>query len=326
MDPDVTSNWIILVSFSSDVEKALVIAAHAVMTVLFGAYQNHSYLECRPSHLPVNPQLRGLNEFGPLGQDGLVGYNSLRHGADQKETALIFERAVLAGRLSGGRVQQERMGRLKTGGPIHVNVLKSAGAVKRFFITPMIKSDSCYIDISIPLIHGLAYGLEISRSVNVLFDMQPGMDHLRPYAIRAKSHSLARQLGILITGIRIRGPHKGGEFKLWVQCNRREAVTKADKLAHTLLSLLPINHDSLNTANEGTELHAAPIVRACLEILRQLYEKVRRAEIRAAADIRVCFYTNSVESIASIITSALSPTVAMLMNSAIPVTAAREVL
>ncbi len=54
-NPDSKANWIILVSFSNDVDKTLVYIAHAIMTVLFGAYDNPHYHEYRPPLLSEYP-------------------------------------------------------------------------------------------------------------------------------------------------------------------------------------------------------------------------------------------------------------------------------
>jgi hypothetical protein len=79
-NPDMHSNWLVVVSFQQNVPKVLVNIAHAVITVLFQASESPHYIACRPDRLPSCPEFWGLNELSSLGQHGLAGYNIIRHG------------------------------------------------------------------------------------------------------------------------------------------------------------------------------------------------------------------------------------------------------
>jgi hypothetical protein len=229
-NPGIRSNWLIMVSFRKNVPKALVHIAHAVMSVMFEACESKSYIACRPDRLPDCPRSWGLNELSLLGQHGLAGYNSIRQGQTKEDAALVRERNVLVGQRRQGSKCQDHYNRLESGGAIHVNVLILDGVIKRFFVTPMTKRDGCHVDITVPRVIGLAYGLQISRSVDIQFDLQSGKDHTHPYAIKAPSASSTRKLGILISGRYACGPQIGDEFEYWIQCNRKEAINKAEIL------------------------------------------------------------------------------------------------
>jgi hypothetical protein len=148
---------------------------------------------------------------------------------------------------------------LESGGAIHVNVLVINGVIRRFFITPMTKNDGCHIDITIPRVAGLAYGLHVSRSVDIKFDLQPGKDHSHPYAVKASSASFTRKLGILISGRYSFGPHVGDEFEYWIQYNRREAISKAENLIRKIPAKFEVE-GSMRTkicydSQQATRLH-----------------------------------------------------------------------
>ena len=236
-NPSIRSNWLVMVSFQRDVARALVNIAHTVMTILFRACENSPYIACRPSELPDCPQSWGLNELGPLGLHGLASYNRIRRGQAKEEAILVHDRNVLAGQRCQDMKRQKHYDRLKTGGHIHVNVLEMDGVVKRFFITPMTKNDGCHIDITIPRVAGLSFGLQISRSVNVQFDLEPGKDHSHPYALQAQTARIERKLGILISGKYACGRQKGDEFNHWIQCNRHEAISKAESLTRKIYTI-----------------------------------------------------------------------------------------
>ena len=257
--PGIRSNWLVMVSFQRDVASALVNIAHAVMTIVFGAFENSSYIACRPSGLPDCPQSWGLNELGPLGLNGLASYNRIRNGQAKEEATLVHERNVLAGRRCQDTKRQQHYKRLKNGGHIHVNVLETNGIVKRFFITPMTKTDGCHIDITIPRVAGLSFGLQISRSVDIKFDLEPGMDHSHPYALQAQTASISRKLGILILGKYACGRQKGAEFCYWIQCNRSEAISKAERLTWKVYTISgmqePLETDTKRKSQQAMVIH-----------------------------------------------------------------------
>lgn len=204
------------------------------MVIIFRACESGPYIACRPAQLPKCNESWGLNEIGPLGQHGMASYNKIRHGKTHEEKALLHGRNVFAGRRCQELRRQNRLERPITRGPMHVNVFFKDGIIKRFFITPMTKNDGDHIDITIPRVVGLEYGLFSSRSVNVQFDLTPSYDHPHPYAIQASSGSFPRKLGVLISGSYADGSRMGESFEYWIQCNRSEAVVKAEKLARKI--------------------------------------------------------------------------------------------
>jgi hypothetical protein len=204
------------------------------MVIIFRACESGPYVACRPAQLPKCNESWGLNEIGPLGQHGMASYNKIRYGRMQEEIALLHERNVFAGRRRQELRRQNRSERPVPSGPMHVNVFLKDGIIKRFFITPMTKNDGHHIDITIPRVIGLEYGLFSSRTVNVQFRLTPSYDHPHPYAIQASSGSFPRRLGILISGSYAHGSQMGESFEYWIQCNRPEAVVKAEKLARRI--------------------------------------------------------------------------------------------
>ncbi|KAF2787134.1 hypothetical protein K505DRAFT_367622 [Melanomma pulvis-pyrius CBS 109.77] len=233
-NPGIHSNWLVIVSFQQNVPKALVHLAHAVVTVMFRASENPHYLACRLDRLPICHQFWGLNELSSLGHHGLADYNRIRHGQSIEEATLVHERNVTAGQRHAHSGRQDHYNRLIGGSPIRVNVLVINGVVQRFFITPLTKADGCHIDVTIPRGVGLTYGLQVSRTVTVQFDLQLGRDHSQPYAVKAPSCSFSRQLGILISGEYTYGPQMGKKFEHWIQSNRHEAISKPEKLVRKI--------------------------------------------------------------------------------------------
>lgn len=257
--PGIRCNWLILVSFRQKVSKALVNVTHAVMTILFRACESIPYIVCRPNHLFECPHAWGLNEIGLLGQHGLAGYNGVRHGKAKEDAILVHERNVVAGQRCQSSRRRDHNRRLENGGRMHVNVLVLDGIIKRFFITPMTKSDGGHIDITIPRVAGLAYGLQISRIVDVQFDLEPNKDHPHPYAVQASSLNLARKLGILVSGQYACGPQEGDKFNHWIQCNRPEAIIKALHLTRRIYAISdvqePLEVEKSDETQKGTTIY-----------------------------------------------------------------------
>lgn len=187
--PHHVSTWTILLSFAVDVEKPLVIIAHAVMTVLFQGYENGPYLRCRPPDMPLALPTWGLNHIGPLGQDGLTEYKKHYLLSDPNEAEFIRHATSASAKDSNQKrsllTQRKRIDRLINGGQIHVNVLKISGIVRRFFFTALTKSEGSHIDITVPIDIGIKHGLEEHRTLQVVFDVAPTTDHQIPYAIHA---------------------------------------------------------------------------------------------------------------------------------------------
>lgn len=229
------ANWAILVSFSSEVERQLVVFAHAIMIILFGSSIKSEYAACRPTELAPTPPQWGLNETCPLSFDGLSSYNKLDSRSDREEIGRTRERLRLNSFIAASTRKRQRLDRLKGGGPIHVNVLKTGSRIRRFFITPMTAADGAHLDITIPREIGLGYGLEQSRTVHMRLDMSVN-NHHTPYALKSERNSPARQLGILVTGSIAYGPRKGAEFTHWLQTSRKEGPAQAENLIKCLNS------------------------------------------------------------------------------------------
>jgi hypothetical protein len=81
---------------------------------------------------------------------------------------------------------------------------------------------------------GLTFGLQLSRTVTVQFNLQLGKDHWQPHAVKAPSSSFSRKLGILISGKYTCGSQMGDKFEHWIQSDRHKAISKAEKLARKI--------------------------------------------------------------------------------------------
>lgn len=219
--------------------------AHAIMIILFGSSNNSAYAACRPTELAPTPPQWGLNEICPLGFDGLSSYNKLDSRSDREEIGRTRERLRLNSFITASTRKRQRLDRLKEGGSIHVNVLKTGSRIRRFFITLMAAADGAHLDITIPLEFGLGYGLEQSRTVHMRLDMSMN-NHHTPYALKSERNSVARQLGILVTGSIAHGPRKGAKFTLWLQSSRKEGPAQAEKLIECL--------DAQGVAIRGSEM------------------------------------------------------------------------
>jgi hypothetical protein len=188
-----------------------VVFAHAIMIILFGSSINSQYATYRPTELAPTPPRWGLNETCPLGFNSLPSYNKLNSRSDPEEISRTRERLRLNSLLAASTRKRQRLNRLKEGGPIHVNILKTGSCIRRFFITPITATNSARLDITIPREIGLSYGLEQSRTVHIRLDISR-KNHHTPYTLKSERNSLARQLGILVARSIAYSPRKGAKF------------------------------------------------------------------------------------------------------------------
>lgn len=69
-------------------------------------------------------------------------------------------------------------------------VLQQGGRVMRFFVTPIMARDVADIDITIPLLVGLKYALQKSRTIDIDFEMSANT-HTTPFATKVTHPSHA---------------------------------------------------------------------------------------------------------------------------------------
>lgn len=223
------ANWAPLVGFRSMVDRELVKLAQTVMVLMFQSSHASSYTACRPPALFNVPQQWGLNETGPLHFDNIATYNRLNDTMDADDIKRIRNRQSANSLISAGSKKQKRNERLKKGGSIHINVHRAGEKIKRFFITPMTTADGCHIDLTIPIELAFRYQLQDVHTVQMLLDLNAA-DHPKAYASRAARSTLARQLGILITGSSPGGRTGGRKFKIWLKSQRQEGIRHAEIL------------------------------------------------------------------------------------------------
>jgi len=348
------TNWAVLAAFHTNVARELVLITQAVMIILLGTCPRGDYLARRPRYLPAFPQNWGLNEMSPLRLDGLASYYKSTEIMDPEEAEILQQKRSTIGSSCSLTARRRRQDRLKNGGPIRVFMLQRGGRVLRFFITLMTISDGAHVDISIPRLTSLEYGLQISRSVNINLDLSARNHHV-PFATKAAYNSRPRRLGIMISGIRASGPEKGAKFTHWLQSPRKAAIGKADKLVEFLLRE-NINNSQKATADDATVnsviwsgksflsssqqkeniTHNAPILfgsepavetekleqsencklyELLLQMTKQLQRLTKSWKIRATPSARSYFKSNTAESIAAAIVSAVRPQVTDILLS-----------
>lgn len=73
-------------------------------------------------------------------------------------------------------------------------------------------------------------GLDVTRKVNVVYDLSDGEPHHTPYARKARFKDPSRRLGIQLKGNYGRGPNKGLAFEKWLQCGSVQAISTANSI------------------------------------------------------------------------------------------------
>lgn len=131
------ANWTVLVSFSTLVKRGIMILAQTVITIFFGSCPRQPYIMCRPKTLRPFPINWGLNEISPLYRSFLATYNKLSEAVDPEEARLIRERLLSNSLARASTKAKQQQDQLRTGDPIHVNVVQCEGCVKHLYITPM---------------------------------------------------------------------------------------------------------------------------------------------------------------------------------------------
>ncbi|KPM42470.1 hypothetical protein AK830_g4115 [Neonectria ditissima] len=347
------ANWAILAAFTTRVDKEMVLVAQAIMTILFGSCSRNSYVACRPKYLKPSPRDWGLNEIGPLRLDGVATYYKDFDAMDPEEAAILRQKRAISGKTRSLTASRRREDRLRNGGPVRVYVVQQGGRVVRFQITLMTAKDGAHVDITIPLLIGLDYGLQISRTVDIRLELS-ARNHHAPFAIKAAYNTEARRLGMILSGTRAAGPQKGVKFTHWLQSTRKGTLDKAAKLIQFLRNrynrcgeavreettskfVVWSGQSFLNTSEPVSEIHQpfperqAPQVvevqsifqragdQRFYEILLQMTKALQRLsisrKIRATPSVRSYFKTHTAKAIATTIATAVRPQVTDVLLS-----------
>ncbi|KAF2787132.1 hypothetical protein K505DRAFT_343206 [Melanomma pulvis-pyrius CBS 109.77] len=77
-------------------------------------------------------------------------------------------------------------------------------------------------------------GLDITKSVRVVYDIAEEGSHHAPYACKARYKDPSRLLGIKLKGNYIRGPMKGLAFQKWLQCGSTQAIITAKSIVELI--------------------------------------------------------------------------------------------
>ncbi|KID93388.1 hypothetical protein MAJ_10655, partial [Metarhizium majus ARSEF 297] len=246
---------------------------------------------------------------------------------DPDEAAILRRRLAMGGKAYSLTASRRRQDRLRKGGPVRV--------------------DGAHVNIVIPLLVGLDYGLQISRTVNINLELS-ARNHQAPFATKSAHNSEARRLGIIISGTRAAGPQKGTKFTHWLQSPKIAAIGKAEKLIKFLnrsdnaakremgpskfvvwsgKSFLNISEpEGEKVCQPMTERPERRPVNLQSDFDRSLYEMLLRMtkglqrlsiswKIRTTPSIRSYFKVHTVESIATMIARAIRPQVASILLS-----------
>lgn len=214
-------HFIILVRFSEEVEVPIVRIAEALMVVLFNTWDNQVFRSLRPANLIRTSRYMGLNNANPL-TGGFIVLSDLAHPED----AVKHDEYLARCRSTGKRMSAQNMAKIlknaREGGSVTVTrrLAAKTGASRYGF-------KALGQQIYIP--SGLAkdFGLDITRKVNVVYDISQGKPHHTPFACQTKYDHPSRLLGIKLKGVYDRGPMKGEEFQKWLQCGSSRAALTA---------------------------------------------------------------------------------------------------
>ncbi|WQF84253.1 hypothetical protein CDEST_09267 [Colletotrichum destructivum] len=250
------TNWVTLAAFKTRVDKEMVVVAQATMTVLLGSCPRSSYVACRPTRLKPAPQAWGLNEIAPLRLDGLATYYKGFDTMDQEEAVILRQKRAIASETTSFTASRRRQDRLRNGGPVRVYVLRQGGRVVRFHVTLMTAKDGAHVDITIPLMIGLEYGLQTTRKVDIKLELS-ARNHHTPFANKAAHNTNARRLGIILSGTRATGSMKGMGFTHWLQSPRKAALLKAEKLIQFLSKYHRHGGETLNDRSETSSRYVS---------------------------------------------------------------------
>jgi hypothetical protein len=217
-------NFIVLVRFAEEVDLPLIRIAEALMTILFCAWDSQTFHSLRPRALTPIPRNFGLNNANPL-TGGFVTPSDLAHPEDFEK----HEEHMARCRLVGKRRANENMTRIltnaRTGGTVAVT--RSSGASKGSY---QFAFKALNHKIFVPSDLAKHLGLDITKKVNVVYDISEEGPHHIPYAHRARFQDSSRRLGIKLKGNYARGPMKGLPFEKWLQCKSTKSITTADSI------------------------------------------------------------------------------------------------
>lgn len=218
------ANFIILVRFAEEVDFPTVRIAETLMTILFCAWDSHTFRSLRPKLLAPIPRYFGLNNANPL-TGGFVTTSDFSHPEDSKKREEHMARCRLLGKRRAAENLARSLENARSEGPVAVTRRPGtkSGAYQFGF-----KALKHHIFIPSELAKDL--GLDTTKSVMVVYDISEEGSHHAPYACKARYKDPSRLLGIKLKGNYIHGPMKGLAYQKWLQCGSTQAIITAKSI------------------------------------------------------------------------------------------------
>ena len=217
-------NFIVLVRFAEEVELAIVRIAEALMTILFRAWDNQAFHSLRPGGLTPIPRHYGLNNANPL-TGGFLLYQDLTNSQDSDKREQHLKRCRLVGKRRAAANMAKFIKNAREGGPVTITRFRACKYGRCQYRFKALKQQ-----ISVPYRLSEDLGLEVTKRVNVAYDISLQKPHHTPYACKAKFGDPSSRLGIMLKGKYGRGARKGLMFEKWIQCNSGRAISTASSI------------------------------------------------------------------------------------------------
>jgi hypothetical protein len=224
--PGAKANFIVLARFGQPVEAPLVFITEALMTILFGSWNNRVFLKLQPSFLLRRKINWGLNTANPL-DHGVASYMRKEHPDIPSDRYKSRAHYIANGRRRATQRKAELLDNARSGGPVKVTVQH----VRSKHLTFQFQLLGETFRIPSPL--ALSLGLDQSKEVNVEYKISADQ-HPFAYATKARWKDETRKLGVRLTGYFSHGPRKGEPFKRWIHCSSGEAISRVRRVMRVL--------------------------------------------------------------------------------------------
>ena len=215
-------NFIVLVRFAEEVELPVVRIAEELMTILFRAWDNQAFHSLRPGGLAPIPRHYGLNNANPL-TGGFLVHNDLTHPEDSDKREQYVTRCRLMGERRAAANKAKSIKNAREGGPVTITRFRASKYGRCQFRFKALKQQTF-----VPYQLAKDLGLDVTKKVNVVYDISVGKPHHTPYSCKAKFEDPGRCLGIMLKGKYGQGARKGLMFEKWIQCRSVRAISTAN--------------------------------------------------------------------------------------------------
>ena len=175
------------------------------MVILFGLWNNIHFLKLRPGELPAIPRRWGLNNASPLTCE-ITSYVDIKKSEDPAQLEDYIRRCKIRGNRLTASNRVKAVRKALEGGAVVISISKRDSGLQ-FSFTAL----GHHFRVSSPF--GTSVGLNISRTVNVMFSISGNKPHRNLYTTRVKGIEDSSRLRVKLRGISARGPSKGARFE-----------------------------------------------------------------------------------------------------------------